>query len=157
MSAKGAGWFGMAILFCGGVSTADQPRLPEGEGRNVVLTACVTCHDLTVVTAKRSTREEWEAVVKDMIARGAALSNVESNTVVNYLTRNFGKTDKAKELFEDVCTSCHDIRRVESRRLNREDWRDLTKGMLSEGFVLTDEQTSLILDYLAEHYGENDR
>ncbi len=156
MSLAAAVLFGI-LCFCHIVHAADQGQLPEGQGKRIVVTACTSCHDLAAITEKKCTRDEWTTLVKRMVTRGASLSNDETATVVNYLTRNFGKQDRGRELFEDVCTSCHDVRRVESRRLSREDWRDLTKGMLSEGFVLTDEETSLILDYLAKHYGENDR
>jgi mono/diheme cytochrome c family protein len=64
------------------------------------------------------------------------------------------KKDRAKKLFEDVCTSCHTLDRVKTEALSTEDWRGLIKGMVSEGAALTDEEFSMIVDYLAKNFGE---
>jgi mono/diheme cytochrome c family protein len=60
---------------------------------------------------------------------------------------------KARALFLDACTACHTLERVRSQRLGKEEWRQLIAGMLSEGVPLTDEETSLLVDYLAENFG----
>jgi hypothetical protein len=65
------------------------------------------------------------------------------------------KQDKTKELFEDVCTSCHTLSRVRNQELNREEWSGLIKGMVSEGVALTDEEFSMIVDYLAKNFGDS--
>jgi len=62
--------------------------------------------------------------------------------------------DRGRELVEDVCTYCHNLDRLRGRELSREEWRGLTKGMISEGAPVTDEELSMILDYLAKNYGK---
>jgi hypothetical protein len=62
-------------------------------------------------------------------------------------------SDRGRELVEDVCTYCHNLDRLRGQQLSREEWRGLTKGMISEGAPVTDEELSMILDYLAKHYG----
>ncbi len=64
--------------------------------------------------------------------------------------------DKAKELFEDVCTSCHTLSRVKSQELTRDEWQGRIKGMISEGAALTDEEFSMIVDYLARNFGKKE-
>lgn len=64
------------------------------------------------------------------------------------------KTDRGRELVLDVCTYCHELERVTSQRLSREKWRDLIKGMISEGAPVTDEEFSMIVEYLAKNFGE---
>lgn len=64
------------------------------------------------------------------------------------------QTDRGRELVEDVCTYCHNLDRLHGKQLTREEWRGLTKGMISEGAPVTDEEFSAILDYLVNHYGK---
>ena len=54
--------------------------------------------------------------------------------------------DRGRELVEDVCTYCHNLDRLRGQELSREEWRGLTKGMISEGAPVTDEEYSMILD-----------
>jgi hypothetical protein len=61
--------------------------------------------------------------------------------------------DRGRELVEDVCTYCHNLDRLRGKELSREEWRDLTKGMISEGAPVTDQELSIILDYLVKNYG----
>lgn len=61
--------------------------------------------------------------------------------------------DRGRELVEDVCTYCHNLDRLRGQQLSREEWRDVTKGMISEGAPVTDEEYSMILDYLVKNYG----
>jgi competence protein ComEA len=61
--------------------------------------------------------------------------------------------DRGRELVEDVCTYCHNLDRLRGQQLSRDEWRDLTKGMISEGAPVTDEEYSMILDYLVKNYG----
>ncbi len=61
--------------------------------------------------------------------------------------------DRGRELVQDVCTYCHNLDRLRGQQLSREEWRGLTKGMISEGAPVTDEELSMILDYLVKNYG----
>jgi hypothetical protein len=62
-------------------------------------------------------------------------------------------SDRGRELVRDVCTYCHNLDRLRGKELSREEWRGLTKGMISEGAPVTDEEYSMILDYLVKNYG----
>ena len=66
---------------------------------------------------------------------------------------NAARHEKARALFLDACTACHTLERVRAQRLSKEEWRPLIAGMLSEGVPLTDDETSLLVDYLAENFG----
>jgi hypothetical protein len=65
--------------------------------------------------------------------------------------------DRGRDLVENVCTYCHNLDRLRGKELSREDWRGLTKGMISEGAPVTDDELSTILDYLAKTYGRKAR
>ncbi len=66
---------------------------------------------------------------------------------------NRANPDRGRELVEDVCTYCHNLDRLRGKELSREEWLGLTKGMISEGAPVTDEEYSMILDYLVKNYG----
>jgi hypothetical protein len=65
--------------------------------------------------------------------------------------------DRGRELVENVCTYCHNLDRLRGKELSREEWRGLTKGMISEGAPVTDDELSTILDYLAKNHGRKAR
>jgi len=61
--------------------------------------------------------------------------------------------NRGRELVEDVCTYCHNLDRLRGKELSRQEWRGLIKGMISEGAPVTDQELSMILDYLVTNYG----
>lgn len=70
--------------------------LPDGAGKELVMNVCTVCHDLTRITSKKKTKDEWNDTVDKMAARGAKASDAEFETIVNYLTKNFGKEPPPK-------------------------------------------------------------
>jgi hypothetical protein len=60
---------------------------------------------------------------------------------------------KARQLVLDACTACHTLDRVRSQRLTSEEWRQTITGMLSEGVPLTDDEITVVIDYLARNFG----
>jgi mono/diheme cytochrome c family protein len=90
-----------------------------------------------------------------MLSRVAAVTA--AGTVLAFAAsgRNESRSkDHGRELVEDVCTYCHNLDRLRGQELSREEWLGLTKGMISEGPPVTDEEFSTILDYLAKNYGK---
>lgn len=58
-----------------------------------------------------------------------------------------------KKLVEEICSFCHGVSRLEGHAYTRDQWSNVIKGMVSEGAPVTDEEFSLILDYLAKNFG----
>ena len=77
-----------AFLLAASVQAQD---LPDGVGKELVMTVCTQCHDLERVVSKRKTKQEWNDLVDMMAARGAKATDEEFDTIVNYLTKYFGK------------------------------------------------------------------
>ena len=75
----------------GAVLSAPAQTLPEGTGRAAFQRICGACHSINVATSQRMTRAEWSAVVNDMVSRGAQGTSGELESIVNYLSTNFGK------------------------------------------------------------------
>jgi quinoprotein glucose dehydrogenase len=66
--------------------------LPAGGAKELVEKTCGTgCHSVEVVTSQRMDKEEWSAVVQNMVARGARGSDAEVTAIVEYLTKNLGR------------------------------------------------------------------
>jgi hypothetical protein len=64
------------------------------------------------------------------------------------------KKEKGRELFEDICSYCHSLHKVDGKQLSKEEWRGLIQGMISEGAPVTDKEFSMIVDYLVKHHGK---
>lgn len=64
--------------------------LPPGAGKALVATECSTCHDLEGTIRLRASKQAWEAVVIDMVGRGAPLMIEDVDTITAYLADVFG-------------------------------------------------------------------
>ena len=142
-----------ALAGCGSALAAGAGKLPPGNGRRIVEKICATCHGLEIVTSKSYSKDRWQSIVQEMIAQGAPLNKTEAARVVEYLAMHFGEKEHVQELYEEICSYCHELERVARQTLTREQWRGLIKGMVDEGAPITNEEFSMILDYLADHFG----
>jgi mono/diheme cytochrome c family protein len=66
--------------------------LPEGDGKQILLRACTTCHTLKEVTKFKGYygREEWRDVIETMVAYGAKLDDSQTTALLDYLSKHFG-------------------------------------------------------------------
>ena len=74
----------------GGAQPEGAQYLPEGEGREVALKACVQCHDLRNTVSQRKAEGGWRRTVNEMIWRGAPLMADEAEALTKYLAESFG-------------------------------------------------------------------
>jgi len=74
-------------------AAASSEQLPEGAGRQILMSACVACHGLREVTKFRGfyTREQWRDIVRTMVDYGAPVSQKDAEVLTDYLTANLGK------------------------------------------------------------------
>jgi competence protein ComEA len=61
--------------------------------------------------------------------------------------------DPGKKLVLEICSFCHGLTKLKGQALTRDEWSNVIKGMVSEGAPVTDEEFSMILDYLAKNFG----
>ena len=84
--------------------TSSQAQgLPDGTGRATYENVCGSCHGADIVIGSQGTRARWEETVDGMRNRGAAGSDDDFKTVLDYLARYFGmpvnvNTAAAKDL-----------------------------------------------------------
>ena len=78
-------WALLALL----AMPAAARQLPDGPGKAELQKVCGLCHQAERATAVRLTREGWEGVIGDMIARGARGTDEEFAAILDYLSKNF--------------------------------------------------------------------
>jgi competence ComEA-like helix-hairpin-helix protein len=76
--------------------------LPEGEGRAIMLKACVQCHDLRNTVSQRKTEAGWRRTVNEMVWRGTPLVGDEAETVTRYLAKSFGPDKSSPGLVKKI-------------------------------------------------------
>lgn len=94
---------GCLLCFTAGMAFCAEPEhppegyetgieLPEGEGRELLETACTRCHDLRGLDAYKGywNRRRWTTMVETMMRNGAVLAPEQKTLVIDYLTTNFG-------------------------------------------------------------------
>ena len=64
-------------------------QLPDTPGHDTVKKICSACHPAEIVMSKGLSRDQWGAIVSNMIGRGAKGTDEEFAEVVDYLSKNF--------------------------------------------------------------------
>ena len=159
----------VGLVVCGAFPAAPIPAqqksdLPEGKGVEPVRAKCLTCHEADLITQQRLSRPGWMREVDKMIRWGAAVSDAEKESMIDYLAANFGPqlsvnpqaaatTDRGSEIFKSKCLVCHEADLTEQQRLTRAGWiRELEK-MIRWGAAVSDGEKEPLVDYLFKSYG----
>jgi hypothetical protein len=75
-------------------ATRPEPgiELPPGPGRDLLVDACLGCHDLGGIElfAAFYSREQWHELVTTMVAHGADLDSDEVDMLAGYLDEHYG-------------------------------------------------------------------
>ena len=67
---------------------ADQ--LPQGEGRQIAMERCLSCHDHHLIVGQRLDPGRWTREVEKMMRWGSPVSEKEKEILARYLAENFG-------------------------------------------------------------------
>jgi cytochrome c5 len=165
---------GLAALSLGLVTplhAQTAPTLPPGEGRDLVASVCTGCHALNTIVQIRDGSAGWRQFVNYMIMKGAQVSQHDSDTIVQYLTTNFGPSSppaagapppivvalpagSGKDLVESRCVTCHDLLRVVASRRQKADWDAIVANMIDRGATATAGERQTMVAYLATRFGE---
>lgn len=158
------------------VPRAQAQDLPDGDGKDVVVKACTSCHDADNFTSKKHTKAEWKEVVDTMVAYGAEISDANVDVITTYLAKNFGKGEApaagpaasngggaaaggladgpGKDVVMKVCTTCHDTDNITMAKHTKAEWKDVVTTMVGYGAEVSDAQMEVITTYLATYYGK---
>jgi cytochrome c5 len=165
-SMKNTMWF-FATMMAASVAFAfgQEVVLPDGEGKQILQDKCAACHDLTFVTKQHLNKDEWNDMVKIMVASGATVSDAEMPVLIDYLVKNFGPAGEAadnsggaaggdgKKIMEEKCTTCHDATLISDKHKTQDEWTDTVKIMVASGANVTDAEVPVLVDYLVKNFG----
>ena len=84
---------------------ADKPKLAEGPGKDTTTRVCGVCHGVEVSISRRETRDGWNAIVVDMVERGAKGTDDEFGEVVDYLTAHYSPGTPGGKLNVNTATA----------------------------------------------------
>jgi len=71
--------------------------LPDGPGKEFILSQCTTCHPPDQFTKYHHTPEEWQAIITRMGSRIPGAAKKDLDTVLQYFVTNFPKVDKPED------------------------------------------------------------
>ena len=60
-----------------------------------------------------------------------------------------------KDVVMKVCTVCHELGRITSKRQTKEQWNDTVDKMAARGAKASDEEFETIVTYLAKYFGQD--
>jgi len=167
-SVKNMTWFFATMMVASMAFAFGQDVvLPEGEGKMIVQDKCTVCHDLTYVAKQHLNKDEWNDMVKIMVASGAMVTDAELPVLVDYLVKNWGPAGDAagggdsgglpagdgKKIVEEKCTACHDEGLIVAKHQSKDEWTDTVKIMVASGAMVTDAEIPVLVDYLVKNFG----
>ena len=152
---------------------AAAQKLPDGEGKDLFMNVCSTCHALDIATSQKKTRALWQATVDSMVAMGAEANKQQAAAIVNYLAKNFGTTDAApsadpvaaaaaganampegpgKQIILRECTACHLPDHFVKYRHTNEEWQAIVIRMGTRVRSATKEELDTVQKYLFTNF-----
>jgi cytochrome c5 len=58
-----------------------------------------------------------------------------------------------KDLVLKVCTQCHDVTRIATKKRTKDEWNDTVDKMAVRGAKASDQEFETIVNYLAKYFG----
>jgi hypothetical protein len=80
---------GLALLCFAPLLRAQSPELPPGPAQAKVRTACLECHDASIIVQQRLSKAAWTKEVDKMIKWGALVEAADRDSFIDYLSTNF--------------------------------------------------------------------
>ena len=74
------------------IADEDKESLPDGPGKETTIKVCGKCHGMDVTVSRHESADGWNAIVLQMIKRGAKGTNDQFGEVVDYLAEHFPKS-----------------------------------------------------------------
>jgi cytochrome c5 len=143
--------------------TAAAPQAPatpaagaaqDDKGERLLNASCGGCHDLRPVQASARDRDGWNEVVQNMLQKGADVSDKDLPLLLDYLVEHHGPMPegRGKDVVLNVCTMCHDLKRIRQGNRSPEEWMETLNSMLNEGAPLSDADYPVVLAYLSKNF-----
>ena len=167
-------WFGgaLAVLAAAAAPALAQapndPFLPAGQGRDLVVQVCTSCHPARTFGQIREGEAAWRYQVYDMIMHGAQMAPADIEPVVKYLSTALGPgvplpgpppapvmlpDGQGKELVEGACALCHGLDRVADTKRPAHQWDAIVARMIFFGAPLNADQAKTVSSYVVANFG----
>jgi hypothetical protein len=78
-----------AFMFCALPLQAQSSDLPPGPPQAKVRTACLECHDASIIVQQRLSKAAWTREVDKMIKWGALVEAADRDSFIDYLSTKF--------------------------------------------------------------------
>ena len=62
-----------------------------------------------------------------------------------------------KDVVEIACTACHGTSLFTGSRFSKSDWEYVVNDMIDRGALITADEVPIIVDYLTEHFGPEEK
>jgi cytochrome c5 len=126
----------------------------DEKGERLLNASCGGCHDLRPVQASARDRDGWNEVVQNMLQKGADVSDKDLPLLLDYLVEHHGPMPegRGKDVVLNVCTMCHDLKRIRQGHRSPEEWMETLNSMLNEGAPLSDADYPVVLAYLSKNF-----
>jgi competence ComEA-like helix-hairpin-helix protein len=100
----GIALFGIAAgIITGAEGATGTKQEQDTRSQQTFATVCGRCHPVERITGMRRTRSQWEETITAMITtRGAQISDDEFDTVLTYLSAEYGRVDVNRAAPEDI-------------------------------------------------------
>jgi cytochrome c2 len=63
------------------------------------------------------------------------------------------QTAKAEKILNTSCTTCHDLRKIQTQALDEEGWKKVVNSMIDMGAKVEKEDIPLFVSYLEDNFG----
>jgi len=77
---------------------SQSPDLPSGPAQAKLRTACLECHDASIIVQQRLSKAVWTKEVDKMIKWGALVEAADRDSFIDYLSLNFPPEKAATEM-----------------------------------------------------------
>jgi competence ComEA-like helix-hairpin-helix protein len=105
---KGLGALAAILVSAGALIQSGPQEGGTDPAAPVFTNVCGKCHPKERVTAMRRTRSQWEEVITTMItARNAQISDADFDTVLGFLTREYGRVNVNRAPAPDIVEVLH--------------------------------------------------
>jgi len=95
------------LLFLLPMLRAQSPDVPPGPAQAKVRTACLECHDASIIVQQRLSKAAWTKEVDKMIKWGALVEAADRDSFIDYLSTNFPPDKAAAEMPRAASTKRH--------------------------------------------------
>src|SRR6266852_6771802 len=148
--------------------SAVAQTLPPGPGKDIVLSACVQCHDLRWIVSQKKSETAWRRTVNEMVWRGAPLVPGDVDDITHYLSAPTRPPSTAavahdesnlplgpgRSLVLATCVQCHALGVTTSQRKTADQWRTSVERMAHLGAKLNGREIVIVAQYLAREFGK---